>query len=125
VICDNAMLAGYAAETPIIEEEDIASAASDLRLISAPHRAYQQGRASGHASASPPSGHRRLIYGIEIACVMLAVAIAAVVFVILLNSRSSAPLTQLGSEFENIVHRWSTNADNLIYRATFSTIFRV
>ena len=41
VICDNAMLAGYATDSPTIDEEQIADAAADLRLISAPHRAYQ------------------------------------------------------------------------------------
>lgn len=125
VICDNAMLAGYATETPIIEEEDIASAASDLRLISTPHRAYQRARALGNASSGPRSEHSPLVYGIEIACVMLAVAIAAVVFVILLNSRSSAPLTQMGGMFGNTRHWLSENANNVIHRVTCSTIFRV
>jgi type II secretory pathway predicted ATPase ExeA len=41
VICDNALLGGYATDTMTIDEDQIVAAAADLRLISAPRRVFQ------------------------------------------------------------------------------------
>jgi type II secretory pathway predicted ATPase ExeA len=41
VICDNALLGGFATDSVTIDEELVVAAAADLRLISAPRRVYQ------------------------------------------------------------------------------------
>ena len=68
VICDNAMLAGYATDSLMIDEQRIAEAAADLRLISTPHQAYQRDRDAGSCerrsafgeSSSGRQGHNGL-----------------------------------------------------------------
>jgi len=93
VICDNAMLAGYATDSLTIDEEQIADAAADLRLIRASHRASQSDRTSVTQTIGRHSPLRRLIYAFVLACVTLALSIAATVIVSRPVGDSSTPLT--------------------------------
>lgn len=83
VICDNAMLAGYATDSLTIDEGQVTDAAADLRLIEVPHRTYQLGQDPAPASIAhsigPRQSYRRLIYAFLLACVTLALSIAAIV----------------------------------------------
>jgi len=81
VICDNAMLAGYATDSLTIDEEQIAVAAADLRLISAPQRTFEPDRTSVTQTFGPHSPHRRLIYAFVLGCITLALSLAAIVIV--------------------------------------------
>lgn len=108
VICDNAMLAGYATDSLTIDEKQIGDAAADLRLISASHRAYQSDREPSRASstdtfdASP--SHRLLIYAFVLACITVALAIGAFVFGPRMNADASSPSTQMENMLENTFH---------------------
>jgi len=93
VICDNAMLAGYATDSLTIDEEQIADAAADLRLIRASHRASQSDRTSVTQTIGRHSPLRRLIHAFVLACVTLALSIAATVIVSRPVGDSSTPLT--------------------------------
>jgi general secretion pathway protein A len=129
VICDNAMLAGYATDSLTIEEEEIADAAGDLRLISAPHRAYQSVRDPGRASVTetfrPRSSHHRLIYALVLACVTMALAIGAIVFGTRMSSDASSPPTQMEGMFESTFRWLGESANSAIHRESYSTLFKV
>ncbi len=129
VICDNAMLAGYATDSLTIDEEQIADAAADLRLISAPHRAYQPDRDPGQESVTHTIGarssHRRLIYAFVLACVTLALSIAAIVIVTQPASDSFTPLTQMEDMFENTLRWLGESATSVIHHESYSIIFKV
>jgi type II secretory pathway predicted ATPase ExeA len=58
VICDNALLGGYATDTKTIDEDQIVAAAADLRLISAPRRVFQPPPSLGLTSVD----HTRRVY---------------------------------------------------------------
>jgi hypothetical protein len=88
-----------------IDEEQIADAAADLRLISAPHRAYQAHRDPGRASVTdtfdPRSSKRLPIYAFALACEIMVLAIGAIVFGTRTGADGSNPLTQMQDMFEN------------------------
>jgi general secretion pathway protein A len=128
VICDNAMLAGYATDSLTIDEEQIGDAAADLRLISAPHRAYHADRAPYRASltdiADPRSPHRPLIYALVLACVTIALAIGAIVFGTRMSVDASSSPTQRHDVFEHSLHSFGENASNTIRPESYSTSSR-
>jgi general secretion pathway protein A len=109
VICDNAMLAGYATDSPTIDEEQISEAAADLRLISAPHRAYQPhpdpGRASITSAFELRSSQRLLIYAFILVCITVVYVIAAIAFGNRTRVNGSGPLTQMQDIFESLFRR--------------------
>ena len=129
VICDNAMLAGYATDSLTIDEEQIADAAGDLRLISAPHRAYHSEQDSGRASVADTfesrSSHRLLIYAFVLACVTVALAIGAIVFGTRMSADASSLPTQAEDRFEHTFHRLGESVNSTIRRESYSSIFKV
>lgn len=126
VICDNAMLAGYATDSLTIDEEQIMDAAADLNLISAPHRVYQPERLPGPAGVTHPIGpgpsYRRLTYAFVFACVTLALSIAAIVIGTRPASERSTPRTQTQDMLENTVRRLGENAHGANHHHTSSTL---
>jgi len=119
VICDNAMLGGYATDSLTIDEKQIADAAADLRLTTAPHRTYHAEPDPGWASATgtigPRSSRRRLVYALALACVALALAITAIVIVIQMDGDSYTPLTRMEDMFQNTI-RWLGETANSVIR---------
>jgi len=119
VICDNAMLAGYATTSRTIDEDQIAAAALDLKLISTPQRAYQSGRDPARAKATktvaPRLARRRLIYAVVAACITLVLAAAAIVLVPQLSSNSFTPLTQIGGMLQNAIRWLGENAPSPLH----------
>jgi general secretion pathway protein A len=114
VICDNAMLSGYATESTMIDEQKVAEAAADLRLVSTPHRVYQRDQTPDRASAAPRSARHRSIYATMAAWITMMVAVVAVFFVIRLNSNKFAPLTQIEDMLENTVQWLGQSANSLL-----------
>lgn len=128
VICDNAMLAGYATDDFTIDEEQIANAAADLRLISTPHRAYQPDRAVAASVVDSIDQHpsnRRLIYAFVLACITVALAIGAIVFGTRIGTDGSSPLTQMHDMFESTLHRLGDSAIGTIHIEICSSIFKL
>ena len=127
-ICDNAMLAGYATESPTIDEKQIAEVAADLRLTNAPHQAYRPDRNPVQAVFTdadiPRTSHRRLIYAFVFACATLALVIAAVVVIAQLNSDIDSPLGQMGYMFQNTLRWLGESAYRVIRNESYSRIFR-
>ena len=125
VICDNAMLTGYATESLIIDEGHITAAAADLRLISTPHRAYQRDQIPERENATPRSPHIRPMYAVIVACVTMALAIASIFFVFRLNNSSFTPLTRMEGMFENTLRWLGESANSLLNYESSSIIPRV
>jgi len=104
VICDNAMLTGYATNSRVIDEENIEEVAADLKLIAAPRREYELEPAmvvmSAAEGAQRHTSRRPLIFAFIIVSVMLAFLIAA--------ANTPAPLTQLQGLLGNAMH-WIGN----------------
>ena len=129
VICDNAMLAGYATDSLTIDEQQIADAAADLRLISAPHRAYQPDRDPGWTSVrdafEPRPSKRLFIYAFVLACVTVALAIGAIVFGTRMSADASSPPIHMEGVLKNTFHRSGEGANSAIHRESYATLFKV
>jgi general secretion pathway protein A len=120
VVCDNAMLAGYASDCPVIDEKQVEEVAGDLRLLNAPSVRRKSARQpksaelplarTDTASQRPPTSRRRLIYAFVIASIVLALAIAAITVVAQQPADVPSPLTQLQQLFEN-AGRWLRGVD--------------
>ncbi|MFZ1889103.1 MAG: AAA family ATPase [Candidatus Binataceae bacterium] len=124
VICDNAMLTGFATESLMIDEQHVTAAAADLRLTNTPNRTYERKSAPDRESVIPRSAHRRSYY-ILMACLTAVLAIAAIFFAIRLNNSNYTPLSQFQGMFENTLRRLGGSANSLINYGTSSIISRV
>ncbi|MHB8383995.1 MAG: ExeA family protein [Candidatus Binataceae bacterium] len=125
VICDNAMLTGYATESLMIDEEHVTAAAVDLRLISTPNRAYKREGTPDRTSVAPRPVNRRPAYLVLMACLTMALAIAAIFFVIRLNNNNFTPLTRFEGMIENTLHWLGDSASSLLNYGNNSIISRV
>jgi general secretion pathway protein A len=95
VICDNAMLVGYAKDSQVIEEAEIEEVSADLKL-SNPVTKFHSARTFAHLASDPPLGRgswrRRLAVA---AVVAVAIAVAALVGFSLIRVPSSSTVVSL------------------------------
>jgi len=129
VLCDNAMLAGYAAASRTIDEEQIADVAADLKLIRSPRRAYQKDRELGRAGVTTTTdrsaGHYRLIYTVVATCITLLLASAVLIVAPRLSSSSFESLNQMGGILYNALRWLGKSAGSLIHNESYSEIFKI
>jgi general secretion pathway protein A len=116
-ICDNAMLAGYAVDAPLIGNELIKEVASDLRLVGAIRSVDPLPAVSDSNQRSMWVRHRRL--AVAVACLFLILVIAAAAGIAGLASIHTSPLTHLQGWFSSAANQRNPYGMNLVGSSEF------
>jgi general secretion pathway protein A len=78
VICDNAMLAGYVADRPVIEKEFIEEVAADLKLVSAATARNYVLAVEKDTGRRSSMSRGQLVFTVAIACLVLVASLTVV-----------------------------------------------
>ncbi len=118
VICDNAMLIGYATESPAIDEKQIAEAAADLRLTGAAPAVLRAGRKRRPGANAEAAGHgrsrRRLIYAVVFTCAALVLGFAAILIITQPDGELAVPLSRMRGRFHNALQWLGESAHHVL-----------
>jgi general secretion pathway protein A len=115
LICDNAMLAGYVSDKPIIGKEMIDEVAADLKLGSASIRQRHLLARDTYDRRSISSLGRRFLLGLAIAGAILAMSIATVDAMGNHTGTNATSLLQVQEWFANALH-WLNKGDSNLVR---------
>jgi general secretion pathway protein A len=115
VICDNAMLAAYAIDEPIIGNELIEEIAADLKLVKTPRHASHISAAGAHEERFALSSGRQLIFAVTISGLILAVSMVAAVAKSGHAGAEGSSLTQLQGWFSNALHWLDRGGRDLVH----------